>query len=182
MAMKNNLRFYFFSVFVPGIFLVLAFLLFACRTSPAVREDHYISLVFVEIKAESPVEKTIFFSLNLENPFPRTVYARIANWQVELNEKTFSNIAIHKKEKQILMLLHDFPSVVKQAGDNLSPALIANYAFDLAKEFNGFYQDIPVLKEENQALREFRLVLSEFTANVLKNTLGLLGITAPEKM
>ena len=93
-----------------------------------------------------------------------------------------SNVNILEKEKQILMLLHDFPSVVKQAGDNLSPALIANYAFDLAKEFNGFYQDIPVLKEENQNLREFRLVLSKFTADVLKNALGLLGITAPERM
>jgi arginyl-tRNA synthetase len=80
------------------------------------------------------------------------------------------------------MLLHDFPTVVKQAGDNLSPALIANYAFDLAKEFNGFYQDIPVLKEENTNLREFRLALSKFTADVLKNSLGLLGITAPERM
>jgi arginyl-tRNA synthetase len=93
-----------------------------------------------------------------------------------------SSVSITEKEKQILMLLHDFPNVVKQAGDNLNPALIANYAFDLAKEFNGFYQDIPVLKEENQALREFRLALSKFTADVLKNALGLLGITAPERM
>ena len=99
-----------------------------------------------------------------------------------LDKKSFINISILDKEKQILMLLHDFPSIVKQAGDNYSPALIANYAFDLAKEFNGFYQDIPVLKEENQDLREFRLALSKFTADVLKNALGLLGITAPERM
>jgi arginyl-tRNA synthetase len=128
-------------------------------------------------------------------PFIQYTHARIRSLikrsgLENFDEKTFANININSvegfavldKEKQILMLLHDFPSVVKQAGDNLSPALIANYAFDLAKEFNGFYQDIPVLKEENQALREFRLVLSKFTADVLQNALGLLGITAPERM
>jgi arginyl-tRNA synthetase len=120
-------------------------------------------------------------------PFIQYTHARIRSLikrsgLENLDEKTFPNIEILDKEKQILMLLHDFPSVVKQAGDNLSPALIANYAFDLAKEFNGFYQDIPVLKEENQNLREFRLALSKFTADVLKNALGLLGITAPERM
>ena len=120
-------------------------------------------------------------------PFIQYTHARIRSLIKRsgldnLNEKTFSSIAILEKEKQILMLLHDFPNIVKQAGDNLSPALIANYAFELAKEFNGFYQDVSVLKEENQALREFRLALSEFTANVLKNALGLLGITAPERM
>jgi arginyl-tRNA synthetase len=120
-------------------------------------------------------------------PFVQYTHARIRSLikrsgEINLDEKTFLDIQILEKEKQILMLLHDFPSVVKQAGDNLSPALIANYAFDLAKEFNGFYQDIPVLKEDNQTLREFRLTLSKFTADVLKNALGLLGITAPEKM
>jgi arginyl-tRNA synthetase len=120
-------------------------------------------------------------------PFIQYTHARIRSLLKRsglenLDEKTFSNIAILEKEKQILMLLHDFPSIVKQAGDNYSPALIANYAFDLAKEFNGFYQDIPVLKEENQTLREFRLALSKFTADVLKTALELLGITAPERM
>jgi arginyl-tRNA synthetase len=127
-------------------------------------------------------------------PFIQYTHARIRSLikrsgLENLDEKTpalsvveGSNISILDKEKQILMLLHDFPSIVKQAGDNYSPALIANYAFDLAKEFNGFYQDIPVLKEENQNLREFRLALSKFTADVLKNALGLLGITAPERM
>ncbi|MCL2416656.1 MAG: arginine--tRNA ligase [Bacteroidales bacterium] len=120
-------------------------------------------------------------------PFIQYTHARIRSLikrsgLENLDEKTFANVNILDKEKQILILLHDFPGVVKQAGDNLSPALIANYAFDLAKEFNGFYQDIPVLKEENQNLREFRLVLSKFTADVLKNALGLLGITAPERM
>ncbi|MDR2906386.1 MAG: arginine--tRNA ligase [Bacteroidales bacterium] len=120
-------------------------------------------------------------------PFIQYTHARIRSLikrsgLENLNQKTLANISILDKEKQILMLLHDFPSVVKLAGDNYSPALIANYAFDLAKEFNGFYQDIPVLKEENQTLREFRLALSKFTADVLKNALGLLGITAPERM
>ena len=120
-------------------------------------------------------------------PFIQYTHARIRSLikrsgLENLDKKTFSNVNIFEKEKQILILLHDFPGVVKQAGDSLSPALIANYAFDLAKEFNGFYQDIPVLKEENETLREFRLALSKFTADVLKNALGLLGITAPERM
>ncbi len=120
-------------------------------------------------------------------PFIQYTHARIRSLikrsgLENLDEKTLANISILDKEKQILMLLHDFPSVVKQAGDAYSPALIANYAFDLAKEFNGFYQDIPVLKEDNQTLREFRLALSKFTADVLKSALGLLGIIAPERM
>ncbi|MCL2027630.1 MAG: arginine--tRNA ligase [Bacteroidales bacterium] len=120
-------------------------------------------------------------------PFIQYTHARIRSLikrsgLENLDEKTFADSSVLDKEKQILMLLHDFPNVVKQAGDNCSPALIANYAFDLAKEFNGFYQDIPVLKEDDQTLREFRLALSKFTADVLKNALGLLGITVPERM
>lgn len=120
-------------------------------------------------------------------PFIQYTHARIRSLVKRsglenLDQTRISDVVMLDKEKQILMLLHDFPNVVKQAGDAFSPALIANYAFDLAKEFNGFYQDIPVLKEENQSLREFRLALSKFTADVLKTALGLLGITAPERM
>jgi arginyl-tRNA synthetase len=92
------------------------------------------------------------------------------------------NIEIQSKEIDIIRLLHEYPSVIKIAGENRSPALIANFAFELAKEYNGFYQEITILKEENEVLRNFRLVLSVFTANILKSAMGLLGIDVPERM
>jgi arginyl-tRNA synthetase len=85
-------------------------------------------------------------------------------------------------EREILKQLYDFPAVVMEAARNLSPALIAAYVYDLAKQYNQFYQEIPVLKEEAEAVRNFRLGLSEFTGNVIRSGLGLLGIGAPEKM
>ncbi len=119
-------------------------------------------------------------------PFIQYTHARIksllrkAEWEGNcfLDEK----ISFLSKEKEIIRILHEYPSIIKQAGDNRSPALIANYAFELAKEYNGFYQEIPVFKEENEALKNFRLVLSAFTANVLKSSMGLLGIHVPERM
>ncbi|GHS85209.1 arginine--tRNA ligase [Bacteroidia bacterium] len=91
-------------------------------------------------------------------------------------------IPLIDKEKTILSLLHDFPDVVQQAGDNCSPALIANYVFDLAKEYNSFYQDTPILREANDAIRQRRLQLSKLSANVIHSALTLLGIEALERM
>lgn len=89
---------------------------------------------------------------------------------------------ISHKEKALLKLLSDYPNIVKLSGEMLSPAIIANYIFDLSKEFNGFYQDTPILREENENLKNFRLALCQFTGKVLASGLGLLGIIAPEKM
>jgi arginyl-tRNA synthetase len=86
------------------------------------------------------------------------------------------------KEKQIIKLLYDFPAVIAEAGQNLSPAIIANYCYELAREYNQFYQEIPVLREPDSAKIRSRLALSEFTGNVLKRGMGLLGIQVPEKM
>ncbi len=86
------------------------------------------------------------------------------------------------KEKQIVRLLHDFPAVVAEAGRTLSPATIANYCYELAREYNQFYQEIPVLREEDEAKIRFRLALSEFTGSVLKRGMRLLGIAVPERM
>jgi arginyl-tRNA synthetase len=86
------------------------------------------------------------------------------------------------KEKEILKLLYDFPAVVEEAGNNLSPALIASFCYDLAKEYNQFYQEIPVLKEPVPEKIRFRLGLSAFTADVISRGMGLLGIAVPEKM
>ena len=86
------------------------------------------------------------------------------------------------KEKQILKLLYDFPFVVSEAGKNLSPAIVAGYCYELAREYNQFYQEIPVLREPDGAKLRFRLALSEFTGHVIKRGMGLLGIQVPEKM
>ncbi|MEA3478083.1 MAG: DALR anticodon-binding domain-containing protein, partial [Bacteroidota bacterium] len=85
-------------------------------------------------------------------------------------------------EKDILKLLYSFPSVVKEAGANYSPALIANYVYDLAREYNQFYQEIPVLRESDPQKKMLRLMLSEFTGKVIKRAMGLLGIGVPERM
>jgi arginyl-tRNA synthetase len=71
---------------------------------------------------------------------------------------------------------------VAEACQNLSPAVIASYCYDLAKEYNAFYQEIPVLREKDQQKINFRLGLSAFTADVIKTGMGLLGIHVPEKM
>lgn len=86
------------------------------------------------------------------------------------------------KEKSLLKLLHSFPNIVEQAGENRSPALVANFMFDLAKEFNQFYQASPIFKEDDSQLRSFRIGISSLTAQVLKTAGTLIGMDMPEKM
>jgi arginyl-tRNA synthetase len=86
------------------------------------------------------------------------------------------------KEKEILKLLYDYPAVINDAASGLSPALIANYTYELAREYNQFYQEINILKEEDESKLKFRLSLSYFTALVIKSSMKLLGISVPEKM
>jgi arginyl-tRNA synthetase len=95
---------------------------------------------------------------------------------------TFVRINLLLKEKQILKLLYEFPMAVCEAGKNLSPAIIANYCYELAKEYNAFYQEIPVLREPDTEKLVFRLGLSKFTADVIRKGMGLLGIEVPERM
>lgn len=87
-----------------------------------------------------------------------------------------------EREKSLIKLLHQFPGIVAMAGENRSPALIANFMFDLSKEFNQFYQSAPILREETEHLRNFRLRLSILVADTLKTAGRLLGINMPEKM
>ena len=86
------------------------------------------------------------------------------------------------KEKEIIKLIYDYHSVLKEAGETYSPALIANYCYELVKEYNGFYQEIPILKETDSEKINLRLALSEYTAAVIKSSLGLLGIEVPDRM
>ena len=86
------------------------------------------------------------------------------------------------KEKNLIVIIHSWPELLQQAAEGRSPALIANFLYDLAKEFNQFYQEFSILKEENQQRKLFRLQLSEMTADLLINAAGLLGIGMPQKM
>ncbi len=86
------------------------------------------------------------------------------------------------KESVLIKKVADFPSVVAEAGRNYSPALIANYAYDLAKEYNQFYHDYSILREENEQKRNLRLLLSMTVGRTLKSAMSLLGIEMPERM
>ena len=89
---------------------------------------------------------------------------------------------LQPKEKMLLVNIYNWPSVLEQAAINRSPAMIANYIYDLAKDFNQFYQDCSIMKEEDVKRREFRLQLADMTARLLRNASGLLGISMPNKM
>ncbi len=85
-------------------------------------------------------------------------------------------------EKEVLKKLTQFPEIVTQAAEDLSPSSVANYVYDLVKSFNAFYQQVPILTDENAAAVQFRLQLSEEVAGVVKTAMGLLGIDVPERM
>ena len=93
-----------------------------------------------------------------------------------------NDIELKEKEVSLIQALAAFPAVVAQAGKEYSPSLIANYTYDLVKEYNQFYHDFSILKEENADLKNMRLVLSANVAKVIKSAMSLLGIKVPEKM
>ena len=117
-------------------------------------------------------------------PFIQYTHARIKSIlrKVDAIEDVNATIQLNEKEKNLIKILHEFPQVLTEAGNNYSPALIANYVYELAKEFNGFYHDYSILKEENVDVKNFRLQLAMFTANTIKNGMHLLGIKVPERM
>lgn len=118
-------------------------------------------------------------------PFIQYTHARICSLirkaEVLPNEVSLRE-GLHESERSIVRLLSTFPAAVKQAGEEYSPAVIANYAYELAKEFNQLYQEMPILKEEDAQIRDFRLVLTAMTGQVISSAMGLLGIRVPRKM
>jgi arginyl-tRNA synthetase len=90
--------------------------------------------------------------------------------------------SILPREREILRIIYQFPAIIQQAGDEMSPALVANYIYELAKEYNSFYQEVPVLREEDHAKMMFRLAVSDTTGKIIRSGLGLLGIDVPERM
>jgi arginyl-tRNA synthetase len=118
-------------------------------------------------------------------PFIQYTHARICSVlrKAESDPRHVIQLAIlDNKEKSLLRLLSSYPEVVRQAGEEYSPALVANFGYDLAKEFNQFYQELPILKEEDTSVREFRLALTSLTGQVIASAMHLLGISVPEKM
>ena len=118
-------------------------------------------------------------------PFLQYTYARIRSVirkAGELPDKVPAGAKPNEKESALIQKLADFPSVVAEAGENYSPALIANYCYDLAKEYNQFYHDYPIFKEENEDTRVLRLLLSKEVGEILKKASGLLGMEMPERM
>ena len=122
-------------------------------------------------------------------PFIQYTYARIQSVLRKAKEAGISvpaqlpaGIELSEKEEGLIQMVADFAAIVKQAGEDYSPSLIANYTYDLVKEYNQFYHDFSILREENEAVKIFRLALSENVAKVVRLGMGLLGIEVPDRM
>jgi arginyl-tRNA synthetase len=122
-------------------------------------------------------------------PFIQYTYARIrsvlrkaAEMNITLPERLPDTVEVTDKEQGLIQMLADFAAVVRQAGTDYSPSVIANYVYDLVKEYNQFYHDYSILHEENEQTRLFRIVLSSEVAKIIYLGMGLLGIEVPERM
>ena len=118
-------------------------------------------------------------------PFIQYTYARIQSILRKTDFDTsvcITNISLHKKEKEVVKLIQMFPEVIQNAAQQHSPALIANYTYDLVKEFNSFYQNVSILGADNENEKIFRVQLSNMVAVTIKNAFSLLGIKVPERM
>ena len=133
-------------------------------------------------------EESIDFNGNT-GPFIQYTYARIrsilrkaADTGLDYRHLPAAVPALSTKEEEIVARVAEFAAVVRQAGQDYSPSVIANYCYDLTKEYNQFYHDYSVLREEDEAKRQFRLVLSANVAKVIRLGMSLLGIEMPERM
>ncbi|WP_455508557.1 arginine--tRNA ligase [Butyricimonas paravirosa] len=121
-------------------------------------------------------------------PFIQYTYTRIKSVLRKAEEAGVKIVpgdihtALTEKEQNLVKLIAKLPAIVKEAGDNYSPALIGNYAYELAKEFNQFYHDYSILKEENEQVRNLRLLLAQQCSVAIENAMGMLGIEMPERM
>ena len=133
-------------------------------------------------------EESIDFNGNT-GPFIQYTYARISSVLRKAEEENVSipnsfteNFGISSKEQSLIQRLSEYTAIIQQAGIEYSPSIIANYCYDLVKEFNQFYHDFSILREENTLLKQFRLMLSANVAKVIKSGMGILGIEVPERM
>ncbi len=132
-------------------------------------------------------EESIDFNGNT-GPFVLYTYARIQSilrkareTNIEWSDKV-NNVKPEAKELELIKKINTFPEVVSDAANNFSPAVVANYCYDLVKEFNQFYHEFSILKEENDDIMKFRLQLAQTTALVIAHAMSLLGIECPERM
>ena len=119
-------------------------------------------------------------------PFIQYTYARIRSLlrKVAAAGIEYADAVAEPNDKAISIIqkIADFPAIVEEAGKTYSPALIANYVYDLVKEYNQFYHDYPILREADEAKRKFRIKLSEVTGDIIRKATGLLGMEVPERM
>ncbi len=120
-------------------------------------------------------------------PFIQYTYARIRSVlrkaaEMDLETKDYSAVVPNDKEIALIQTLADFPATVQEAGRTYSPAVIANYVYELVKQYNQFYHDYSILKEKDAAVRSLRLALCDATSRVVATGMGLLGIRVPERM
>ena len=125
----------------------------------------------------------------ITGPFIQYTYARIrsvlrkaAEAGIVIPEVLPANIELSEKEEGLIQMVADFAAVVRQAGEDYSPSGIANYVYDLVKEYNQFYHDFSILREENEDVKLFRIALSANIAKVVRLGMGLLGIEVPDRM
>ena len=129
-------------------------------------------------------DESIDFNGNT-GPFIQYTHARIQSLLKkggELSDNFNESLIINDKEKQIIKKILEFPSVIKNAGSNLSPATIINYTYDLVKDYNSYYQSVSILKISDKEMKNFRMSLSFMVARIIRNSMNLVGIDVPEKM
>lgn len=132
-------------------------------------------------------EESVDFTGNT-GPFIQYTYARVqslirkANVEGLKANSTAIESDLLPKEKEVIRMLYDYPATLNLAAENYSPALIANYIYELVKTYNQFYQEVPIFKEEVLAKKQFRLALSVTTAQLIKSGMALLGVQVPDRM
>ena len=165
-----------------------------CETDKIVQTIGLGALKYFMLKVDP--KKTMLFdpkeSIDFNGntgPFIQYTHARICSvirkaeeMSIEIHNGINTGIMLNEKEVSLIHSIYNFPTIISNAAAAYSPALIANYVYDLAKEYNQFYHDYSILKEENADVKLFRLLLSKNTAQVIRAALDLLGIEAPERM
>jgi arginyl-tRNA synthetase len=112
----------------------------------------------------------------------QSIFRRAQETGVDMGFTSFFKQNPNEKELFLIRMIYEYPSIIREAGLSLSPALIANYLYELAREYNQFYHDSPILREQNESIRSLRLNISFLIARILKSGMRLLGIDVPERM
>jgi len=111
----------------------------------------------------------------------RAILRKAKEMDIPVDEPVSSNL-LEPSEREVIRLLNLYPGKVEEAAREYAPSAVANYAYDLAREYNQFYQSIPIFNETDPARRQFRIAFSHVVAETLKKAMGLLGIRVPDRM